>query len=184
MASEVYSCELDPESRTILRIYLFTNVQNIDFIRDNIVKGVWKCSVIKASLIVDPLQVAVAANKAVLAEKHNSMITKTVFAEILYNLSLTKNISQSLSKFGIDKDNSLLFCFLITDPKNESEMNDIISQIDGKQCPVSDIPHYSSVKDIKSVYKLNYYKCYKNLKTEDLLDEIVSKMVTKNFLSH
>ncbi|XP_013188224.1 EKC/KEOPS complex subunit Tprkb [Amyelois transitella] len=174
---DIYTCELDPDTKTVLRLYLFTKVQNVDVIKNNIINGIWNCAVIKASLIADPLQVAVAANKAVVAEKLNSMVTKTVFAEILYNLSLTKNISQSLNKFGIDKDNSLLFCFLITDEKNDTE--NIISKVEGEQRPISDLAKYSNMKDIKSLYKLN------NLKgNEDIVDIIVSKMVTKNFISH
>ncbi|KAM3956927.1 EKC/KEOPS complex subunit Tprkb [Aphomia sociella] len=176
-SSDAYSCELDPETNTILQMYLFKNVRNIEAIRNNIVNGVWNCAVIKPSLILDPLQVSVAANRAVVSEKYNTMVTRTVFAEILYNLSLTKNISQSLSKFGIEKDNNLLVCFLITPDKDDSK--EIIQQIEGELCPVDQLCHYTNLKDIKSVYKLNNIKADVNL-----LDVIVSRMVTKNIVTH
>ncbi|XP_059056889.1 EKC/KEOPS complex subunit TPRKB-like [Achroia grisella] len=177
MVSEVYTCELDPETRTTLQMYLFKNVRNVEVIRNNIVKGVWNCAIIKPSLILHPLQVSVAANRAAVAQKHNTMVTRTVFAEILYNLSLTKNITQSLSKFGIEKDSNLLVCFLITPDGDDSK--EIIQQIEGELCPISNLSQYSNEKDIKAVYKLN------NVKGDlDLLDVIVSRMVTKNIVSH
>ncbi|KAG6458319.1 EKC/KEOPS complex subunit Tprkb [Manduca sexta] len=177
MQPELYTCSLDPDTRTSLKMYLFENVQNVSEIRNNIMKGIWNCAVIKPSLILDPFQVAVAANKAVVSGKYNSMVTRTVFAEILYNLSLTKNISQSLSKFGIETDQDLLICFVVTAEKDDSK--EILPQIEGKQRPINELGKFTNLKEIKSVYKLN------NLKSdENLLDVIVSRMVTKNFVSH
>ncbi|XP_032525831.2 EKC/KEOPS complex subunit Tprkb-like [Danaus plexippus] len=176
MSSNVYSCPLDPETLQSLKIYLFKDVKNVEDIRNNVIKGVWKCAVIKPSLIVDVFQVVVAANRAVLSKKSNNMVTKTVYSEILYNLSLTKNITQSLSKFGIEKDNNILICFLV-DGEDESES--IVKEIQGEACPISELRTLTNMKEVKSVYKLN------NIKTEiDYLDVIVSRMVTKNFVSH
>ncbi|CAG5031394.1 unnamed protein product [Parnassius apollo] len=175
MSYEPYICNLDPESNKILKLYLFKNVQNVEEIRNNVTNGNWKCAVIKPSLILDTFQVAVAANKAVLAEKSQSMVTRTVFSEILYNLSLSKNITQSLSKFGIEKDQNLLVCFLDNADSNESEST--IKKIDGEICSISELEKFTNIKDLKSVYKLN------NVKSDvDLLDIIVSRIVTKNFV--
>lgn len=177
MTPEPYTVKLDPDTKTTLKIYLFRNVQNTELIRNNIIQGVWDCAVIKPALILDPFQVAVAANRAVVSEKLNTMVTRTVFAEILYNLSLTKNISKSLSKFGIEKDTDLLVCFLVTEEKDACE--EILPQIEGELCPTSDLNELTSMKDVKIIYKLNNLKC-----DEGLLDVVVSRMVTKNFVSH
>lgn len=177
MSSEFYSCDLDPETRTSLTIYLFKNVQHVDTIRNNVMKGTWRCAIIKPSLIIDPFQVAVAANRAVLAQKHNSMVTRTIYAEILFNLSLSKNISQSLMKFGIEKDQELLVCFIITPEVDDSES--ILSQIEGEQCPISELSLYTREQDVKQIYKFNNCKS-----KESLLDIVVSRMVTKSFVSH
>ncbi|XP_023945846.1 EKC/KEOPS complex subunit Tprkb-like [Bicyclus anynana] len=175
--TEPYTCNLDPDTKTRLEVYLYKDVKNVENIRQNIINGSWKCSVIKPSLIVNMFQVAVAANRAVLAEKSQTMITKTVYSELLYNLSLTKNISQSLSKFGIEKDDSILVCFLIDGNNDVSQ--EILKEIDGEQCPISSLNSFTNMKDVKSTYKLN------NLKSEVcLLDIIVSKMVTKSFVNH
>ncbi|XP_038211895.1 EKC/KEOPS complex subunit Tprkb-like [Zerene cesonia] len=173
---EIYSYPLDPDTKTNLKIYLFKNVLNVETIRNNIVNGVWNCAAIKPSLVLDPLQIAVAANRAVVAEKAGNLVTRTVYGEILYNLSLSKNISQSLSKFGVEKDNALLMCFLIND-KDESDS--IIKQIQGELCPISELHNFTNMKEVKSVYKLNSLKS--NI---DLLDIIVSRMVIKNFVTY
>ena len=55
---------------------------------------------VKSSLIPSPLVVAVAANKADLARKRGNMKTRSVQTETLYNLSSSKNITESLKNFG------------------------------------------------------------------------------------
>lgn len=177
MTPEPYSCDLDPATATSLKIYLFKKVRNVEEIRSNILKGIWNCAIIKPSLILDPFQVSVAANRAVLAREQNSMVTRTIYTEILFNLSLSKNISHSLSKFGIETDQELLVCFLVTLESNNSA--DIISQIEGECCPISELSSFTREQDVKQIYKLNNYKC-----NNSLLDVVVSRMVTKSFVSH
>nr|XP_021197481.2 EKC/KEOPS complex subunit Tprkb [Helicoverpa armigera]XP_021197482.2 EKC/KEOPS complex subunit Tprkb [Helicoverpa armigera]XP_049699598.1 EKC/KEOPS complex subunit Tprkb [Helicoverpa armigera] len=177
MEPKPYVVELDPETNTLLKMYLFQNIQNLEVIRSNIIQGVWNCAAIKPNLIIEPFQVAVAANRAVLSEKQGALVTKTVFSEILYNLSLTRNITQSLTRFGIEKDPNLLICFLVTDQSDASK--DILPQIEGEMLPMSDLNGFTCSKNLKSIYKL------KDIPThQDLTDVIVSRMVTKNFVTH
>lgn len=177
MAREPHVVQLDPDVKTTLKMYLFQNVENVEVIRNNIVQGVWSCTAIKPQLIQDPFQVAVAANRAVLSHKQNIMVTRTVFSEILYNLSISKNITQSLSKFGIEKDTELLICFLVTEESDASEK--ILPQIKGELLPMSDLKKFTCRKTLKNVYKLN------SIPTDQhLVDVIVSRMVTKNFVTH
>lgn len=179
MPSDSYTCDLDPETNSTLKMYLFKNVENVEEIRNNIIKGEWNCAVIKPSLILDPFQVVAAANRAAVSAKLGSMVTRTVYAEILYNLSLTKNISQSLSKFGVEKDPNMLVCFITSVDKDEC--NNIVPLIKGEICPMSELTEFTNLRDLKSVYKLNKVDCKSN---NDLLDIVVSRMVTKNFVSH
>lgn len=177
MSYDPYICNLDPETKTSLKVYLFNNVENVDQIRSNIMNGTWKCAAIKPSLILDLFQIAVAANKAVLAEKSQAMITRTVYAEILFNLSLSKNISQSLSKFGVETDRSLLVCFLVTADSDESET--ILEQIKGELLPIRDLKQFTNIQEVKNIYKLT------NVKSDvSLLNLIITKIVTKSFIAH
>ncbi|CAB3223507.1 unnamed protein product [Arctia plantaginis] len=177
MTAEPYTVQLDAETKATLKMYLFRDVQNVNSVRKNVVNGTWSCAVIKPSLILDPFQVAVAANKAAVAEKLNTMVTRTVFAELLYNLSITKNITQSLSMFGIDKNKNLLVCFIATEEKDPS--SEIVPQIRGKLCLMSELKDLTNMENLKSAYQLE------GLATDDdLLNVIVSRMVTKQFISY
>ncbi|KAL0840812.1 hypothetical protein ABMA28_014622 [Loxostege sticticalis] len=176
---QVYQCELDPETGTTLQVHLYKDVKNVEDVRKNILNGSWKCVIIKPALILDPLQIAVAANRAVLSEKRNTMTTRNVYTEILYNLSLTKNISQSLSKFGIEKDTDMLVCFL---KKSEDYSSEILSKIEGEACPVSSLIEFRDLRKIKNVYKFNGIKCDVDL--QEMLNIIMSRMVTKNIISY
>lgn len=172
-----YMCELDCETNSTLKMYLFKNIKNLETLRSKVIAGEWMCGVVNAELVVDPLQVAVAANAAVVAHHRSTMHTRTVYGEILYNLSLTKNISQSLSKFGINKGRDLLLCFLVTPVGDNSE--EIIPQIEGDLCPMTELSMVTNMKEIKSAYKL------KNVQGNiGLLDIIVSRIATKSFVSH
>lgn len=176
----IYKCELDPETETTLHIYLYKDVRNVGEIRKNILSGLWKCVMIKPALIMDPLQVAIAANRAVISEKRNTMATRNVFTEILYNLSLTKNIGKSLSKFGIENDTDLLVCFLIT-PGNDNS-NEILAKIKGKPSQIQNLQNLRDLYKIKSVYKFNDLKCDVSLR--EMLQVIISRMASKDIISY
>ncbi|CAG9863897.1 unnamed protein product [Phyllotreta striolata] len=167
--------DLDPETNTKLSIKLFTQVKNAKEIKEQLIQGEFKCSMIKPSLILDPFQIAVAANKALLNEK---LTTKTVYTEILFNLSPTKNISKSLQTFGIDeKDDALLVVTLCKDTENEEA--DFLKQIDAVEAPIEKLSDYTDINLIKKIYKIND----KESSVTPILDSIVSRIATKDFLS-
>ncbi|XP_022128208.2 EKC/KEOPS complex subunit Tprkb-like [Pieris rapae] len=171
-----FTCHLDPISNSSMKLILLKNVQNVNTITENIKNGVWKCAAINPSLILDPFQVAVAANRAVVAQMLGNMVTKSVYGEILYNLSLTKNITQSLTKFGVYKQHCVLLCFIIRQKEDHSD--DVLKQINGELCPISDLNKYTDLKQLQDAFKLDSLQC-----TDNLLDSIVSRMVTKNIVS-
>lgn len=177
MTIEPYICPLDPDTNSTLKLYLYKNVKNIDQIRNNVVKGIWNCAVIKPCLILDPFQVVAAANKAVVSNKCGGMVTRTVHSEILYNLSLTRNISRSLCKFGVEAGDALLLCVVVD--SDDDKTDDILPQIQGELRPIDELRSLSDVDEIKNTYKLDKI-CIKS--DYELLDNIVSRIVTKNFI--
>ncbi|KAJ8897268.1 hypothetical protein PR048_002614 [Dryococelus australis] len=146
--------QLDPSSKLTLSLVLFKNVQNIPQLRKRVMDGSLKCCLIKPSMIVHPLQVTVAANKAVLNYKQGTMKTKTLFTEVLYNLSSSKNISQSLVKFGVhDEDKNLLVAFLEEGSESDN-MQSSLRLIEGEQCPVEQISEFSDENLIRKTYSI------------------------------
>ncbi|CAG9768929.1 unnamed protein product [Ceutorhynchus assimilis] len=166
----IYSVNLDPTTQTSLKMQLFNNVTNTAELRSKIMTGELKCCIVKPQLVYDPLQVVVAANKALTSKKQT---TKSIFTELLFNLSPSSNISQSLLKFGIhDKDQSLLVVIL---EKTTDNFEDIFSLVQGD---VLDISHLNQLNDIKAIRKM-YKITDKEFNSVDILDSIVSRIATK-----
>lgn len=119
-----------------------------------------------------------AANKAVVSQKFGGMVTRSVYSEILYNLSITKNISQSLTRFGVETGQDLLVCFIIGTESDKTEQ--ILSQIDGEMRPITELRNLSDLIAIRKAYKLERLDTKSDY---DLLDNIVSRIATKNIVS-
>lgn len=174
----MFQTTLDPETQETVTLILYKNVTNTQEIREAVISGQMKCCVIKPSLILDPFQVVVATNKAVLSHMRNKMNTRTVFSEILFNLSITKNISQSLVKFGIeDSEKNMLVCLLTKE--TDGSVDHVMSQIKGEQRPIEELATLRDENLIKETYKIR--DC--ELQVSCLLDSVVSRIATKDIVS-
>lgn len=168
-----FKANLDPSTGYSMELRLYRNVTNVSELRQKLMKGELKCAVIKPSLIADPFQIVVAANKAVLAEKTT---TKSLSTEVLFNLSISTNITQSLIKFGIDdKETDLLVLIL----KKGNEENNSFKEIDGEECDISELQKLADLKTIKKNYKISD----EELKVSSLIDSIVTRISVKEFVS-
>lgn len=168
--------ELDSRTHSKVDIKLFKNVRNVAELRQMLVSGDLKCSIVKPSLICDPLQIIVAANKAALAE---STTTKSIYSEILFNLSISKNITNSLRTFGIDeKDKDILVVTIIG--KEDEDQTELYKKISGEEVSLASLIELTDVKLIRKIYKIGEVEA----NSVPLLDSIVSRIATKDFLSH
>lgn len=164
--------ELDPITETRLKMQLYENVKNTSDLRKKILSGELQCCIIKPTLICDPFQVVIAANKALTSTKRT---TKSIFTEILFNLSPSSNISQSLLKFGIDdKDKSLLVVMLEKEGE-ETGTETIFSSVEGNVLDISELGCTCDTHAIRNVYKINDTE-YHNM---SLVDSVVSRIATK-----
>lgn len=167
----MYSIELDLLCQARAKMKLYRNVTNVPELRQRVLKGKLQCCIIKPSLIIHPLQVIVAANKAVTA---NKLKTRTVYTEILFNLSVSKNITQSLQTFGISDNEKDILVVVIE--KKEENLEDIFKDVQGEEVALEALSEISNMNLIKKVYKLN------DIETEHIqaIDSIVSKIAAKD----
>ncbi|XP_061523862.1 EKC/KEOPS complex subunit TPRKB isoform X2 [Phycodurus eques] len=148
--------ELFPDL-TVTQI-LFKEVQNAAELRQNAVEGKIKGALLKPTI------------------KVGQMKTRSLFSEIILNLSPTKNISEAFKRFGIsDSDNSVLVV-LVHDKEESHLVRDIATKVDGLQIPVDDVSSLSDLEKIKKLYKVTPQEC------GTLRDAVVCRMATKDVM--
>ncbi|XP_042259854.1 EKC/KEOPS complex subunit TPRKB [Thunnus maccoyii] len=157
---------------------LFKEVKNAAELRQKAVEGKINGALINPTMLLNPFQVLVAANKAVHLQKIGKMKTRSLFSEIIFNLSPTNNISEAFKKFGIsDGDDSVLV--VLVHNKDESQLlSDITAKVNGRQVPVEDVSSLSDLAKIKKLYKVTPQE----EKCGTLLDAVVCRMATKDVM--
>lgn len=168
-----YETKLDPITGATLKIKLFRQVQNVPELRKQLTSGQLQCCAVKPTLILDPFQLVIATNKALLAEIQERIVTRSVFSEILFTLSISKNVSSSLSQFGIDDNYSDILVAVIR--RNGDDTDKVFDAIKGEIC---DIEHLSEITDLKALKKAYNIDAVEE-KNCNLLDTIINKIVTK-----
>lgn len=163
--------ELDQTSSKSVVLKLITNICNTEEIRTNLKNGALNCCVLTPELIYDPFQVVVAANKAVTAEK---LTTKSLHSEILYNLSYSKNITQSFQKFGLAENGRNALVAVVV---QNGDIEAAERTMEGVKGDVADLTELRSLCDIAAVKK-----AYKLGESKDVLGTIVSKVAAKDVI--
>uniref|UniRef100_A0A0K0D4C2 EKC/KEOPS complex subunit cgi121 n=1 Tax=Angiostrongylus cantonensis TaxID=6313 RepID=A0A0K0D4C2_ANGCA len=121
--------------------------------------------------------VLAAANRAVHQAAHNRLATRSLSAELVYSLSPTRNISDSLVTFGIaDTSKNVLVC--IFDDKDGSVMKKLAKQIDGKPEALDKL---SSIMDFGLIQKV--YQLRDSFNEDTISDHVLSRIVAKDFIS-
>ncbi|XP_053377401.1 EKC/KEOPS complex subunit TPRKB-like [Mercenaria mercenaria] len=157
---------------------LYKDVTNAKELRQSVMNGEFEATLLKTSMVADPFQVLVAANRAVHLHKIEKMTTKNVHSEILFCLSSTKNISDSFRKFGLGDGDTSVFVVVLND-KDDATMNLIQSKIQGTQIPLTDVKQFTDEKLVKKLYKVTDTE----LSSCSLTDALVSKIASKEFVT-
>ncbi|CAG8500972.1 4624_t:CDS:2 [Ambispora gerdemannii] len=153
---ESFTFELFP-SRGLIHISLFRNVTNAAELRKRLLARDQELSYafIDARVVFDLFQVLVAVNNALYYEKLEKLKTFNVHSEIVYFLSPTTNITESLRRFGIsDVTNAILVVKVggdATDVKSH-----LSSLIQGEmESNLDTISHFADLGTIKKYYKID-----------------------------
>lgn len=159
-----------------ISLCLYRNVENVPELKQAVISGRVKAAILNAATILDTFQVLVSARKAVESKAQKKMTTRTIYSEILYNLSPSKNISDSLKKFGLSGDEKDVLMVALND--DGTLMKSIESLIDGSKTSLSELSSCSDASLIKKIYKLSE----EDIKLGDLLNSVVTKIATKDIM--
>ncbi|KAF5906795.1 EKC/KEOPS complex subunit TPRKB, partial [Clarias magur] len=100
-------------------------------------------------MVLDPFQALLAANKAVHVQKIGKMKTRSLYSEIIFNLSPTNNISEAFKRFGISDNDNAVLIVLVHNTEEAYNKDDILSKVDGQQIPADQISTLSDLAKIK-----------------------------------
>ncbi|CAJ0587224.1 unnamed protein product, partial [Mesorhabditis spiculigera] len=166
---------LDGSNTQNVLISLFKEVKNAAHLLEIAKSGQMFAAAIRASMIPDQFVLLTAINQALYNEKHQCMKTKTLYAETLYCLAPTKSISHCLQTFGLQESTSAVV-FVFFGEEGSAAHKEISSQVDGEEVPLEQLDEHFDLQAVQTVYDL------KNLKKPNLVETVLTKMHTKDFL--
>ncbi|CAL4091927.1 unnamed protein product, partial [Meganyctiphanes norvegica] len=137
-----------------------------------------ECHLILCPMIVSTFQVLVAVNRAVRALRRKSMTTRSVYAEIIFNLSPTKSITDSLKRFGLGDDDQNILAVVIDESDISTLVDKLNSQVKGQICMLEEINMLTDEENIIKTYKMKSSEIQKG----NIEDSVISRMACKDFL--
>lgn len=159
-----------------LHVALFADVSNCKELQSRVKAGEVEPEVamLNAAVVADLFVLRVAAQKALAEQHRGKLITKSLHAELVYNMSGSRHISESFNRFGVTEScQHLLVARFDAEP---SELQAIMAFVDGQQRSLDSL---SSVTDKALITK--YYKVSPNeLKVGTLADAALFKIAARD----
>ncbi|KAF9126864.1 hypothetical protein BGW39_006290 [Mortierella sp. 14UC] len=132
-------------------------------------------AIVESTLIMDVFQLLLAATKAAHDNETGKLTTQTISSEIIYNLSPSKNIAESLKRFGISEDTTSLIAVKIGGKPDEI-LEDMSRTVDGNLVSFSKLDQEKDVVKLRQYYKIDP----KVTEDKEILNWIVSAIAMKN----
>jgi len=132
-----------------LTVGLLTKLSNTAELRQRVMSGQLDCCLIKPSLVPSELVVATAANKACLARQRANMKTRSINTEILFNMSSSSNITDSLKRFGVDDAATEVLVAGV-----DKDLEEVKKTVDGEWVEMDLLPTFLDNKTLTKLHKL------------------------------
>ncbi|KAK1414469.1 hypothetical protein QVD17_30213 [Tagetes erecta] len=139
---------------TTLSLALFTDVANSKELLEQMQAGTLEPEValLNASLIPDIFPVLAAAHKTLVAKSRDSLTTRTLHSELVYNYSGSKHISESLKRCGISDITT--YVLVARFGASEDEMTSMKTLIKGKEIDLEELEVRANKPQILKHYKI------------------------------
>ncbi|MFS7994073.1 putative CGI121/TPRKB superfamily protein [Helianthus anomalus] len=165
-------------SGTTLSVALFTDVANSKELLELMQAGTLEPEValLNASLIPDIFPVLAAAHKTLVAKSRDSLTTRTLHSELVYNYSGSKHISESLKRCGIS--DSTTYILVARFGALEEEMTAMKTLIKGNEIDLEELEGKANKPQIQKHYKITGVE----LGISTLGDAITCRIVARDAL--
>ncbi|KAF8778291.1 EKC/KEOPS complex subunit TPRKB-like [Argiope bruennichi] len=142
------------ETEADVSFFLYEKIQNMKEIKQLLMKGELKAAVVNPELVYSTDVLLFASHKSLYSLKFSHLKTKTIFTELLYNLSPTRSIRDSLTMFGAQDDGTTAIFVIFG--KEDSELADSLRNcIKGCLAKMDNIMALRNISKIKKVYKIS-----------------------------
>ncbi|KAK6253553.1 hypothetical protein QUC31_015273 [Theobroma cacao] len=137
-----------------LSLALFTDVTNSKELLDSMQAGKLDPEVafLNASLIPDVFPVLAAAHKTLIVKSRESLTTRTLHSELVYNYSGSKHITESLKRCGISDNSSYVLAARFN--ASPDEMKAVEKLINGKEIDLEELEGRADQAQIQKHYKI------------------------------
>ncbi|KAF9161962.1 hypothetical protein DFQ27_002021 [Actinomortierella ambigua] len=175
---ESFPIEAVPEAG-LVHIACYTGVNNASALKERLQAQdkTLAIGLVESNLILDMFQLLVAATKAALDERAGKLRTNSVNAEIVYNLSPTNNIAESLRRFGISDSTTSLMAISIGG-EAAAVLEEMNKTVDGTLTSFSDLEQGTDLATLRKYFKIDP----KVTDKAQVLDWIIGAMAMKNVL--
>lgn len=174
---EIFTLDLHPHYNVTAA--LFRDVTNSSALRSKLMKGELNCALINVTYIPGMLAVLLACNKSVHCYTNSSMKTRSLHTEVIYNLSPTNSIKDSLKNFSISDDEKIILYVAIRKVSEDTDpVCNIVDSIEGNIGSLDDLSVVSNAEKIKELYKIGD----KELNISSLTEAVVMRVSTKDAL--
>uniref|UniRef100_A0A6M2EKT1 Uncharacterized protein n=1 Tax=Populus davidiana TaxID=266767 RepID=A0A6M2EKT1_9ROSI len=145
----------DINGSNTLSLSLFTDVTNSKELLDSMQAGKLEPEVafLNASLIPDVFPLLAAAHKTLIAKSRDSLTTRTLHSELVYNYSGSKHITESLKRCGISDSTTYILAARFN--ASPDEMKAVEKLINGKEIELEELEGRANQAQIQKHYKIS-----------------------------
>ncbi|KAL3130593.1 hypothetical protein ABBQ38_008397 [Trebouxia sp. C0009 RCD-2024] len=138
-----------------LHVILFTHVTNCKELQSKVKAGEVEpeLAMLNAAVVADLFVVRIAAQQALAQQQRGKLITKSLHAELVYNMSGSRHISESFNRFGVSEScQHLLVARFDAEPTQLEAITDLVK---GQQQPLSSLQTFTDKALIQKYYKVS-----------------------------
>lgn len=145
----------DINGSNTLSLSLFIDVTNSKELLDSMQAGKLEPEVafLNASLIPDVFPLLAAAHKTLIAKSRDSLTTRTLHSELVYNYSGSKHITESLKRCGISDSTTYILAARIN--ASPDEMKAVEKLINGKEIELEELEGRANQAQMQKHYKIS-----------------------------